>query len=187
MGVTLVESKFVSLGLPAYDFSLEGADGKTYELDDFSDANVLVIVFMCNHCPYVQAVLDKLVMLQDKYQDQGVQFVGINPNSAHPDYRREENLDRMAEFTEEYDMNFPYLSDIDQEVAREYDAQCTPDIFVYNDRRKLAYHGRVDDARGGDREASQYDLDDTLDALVRGKPSRVKQFPAMGCSIKWAD
>lgn len=185
--MTLIESALVTLGSSASDFSLEGADGKTYELDDFADANILVVVFMCNHCPYVQAVWDKLVMLQDKYQDQGVQFVGINPNTAHSDYRREENLDRMAECAEEYDMNFPYLDDADQEVAREYDAQCTPDIFVYNYRRELVYHGRVDDARGNVREASRYDLDDALEALVKGKRPSAEQFPSMGCSIKWAD
>ena len=184
--MALVESQNVALGIPAYDFSLDGADGKTYELDDFSDANVLVIVFMCNHCPYVQAVWDKLVMLQEKHQDHGVQFVGINPNTAHPDYRRNENLEQMSEYAEEYGMNFPYLDDVDQEIAREYDAQCTPDIFVYDANRKLVYHGRVDDARASDREASHHDLDDALDALVRGKKLNSKQFPSMGCSIKWA-
>lgn len=173
--MALLESENIPLGEKANDFSLASTDGELYELDDFSDAEVLVIVFMCNHCPYVQKIWGELVDLQLDFEEMGVQFVGINPNS-HPDYP-EETMDKMKEYYEEYDMNFPYLLDESQEVARAYGAKCTPDIYVFNNNRKLAYHGRIEND----------ELRNAIDALVEGRQPDEDQNPSMGCSIKWKD
>ncbi|MFH1534176.1 MAG: thioredoxin family protein [Nitrospirota bacterium] len=169
--MVLLESKDISMGTPAPDFSLKGVDDQMHGLSDFSDAEVLVVVFMCNHCPYVQAIWDRLVVLQAKFEDRNVRFVGINPN-YHPDYP-EDSLEKMKEYYGEYEMNFPYLIDESQKVARAYGAQCTPDIFVYDRERKLQYHGRVDEH--------------AIEALLRGDVPSEDQNPSMGCSIKWRD
>jgi thiol-disulfide isomerase/thioredoxin len=188
--MALLESALVPLGSAAHDFSLRGfeadGEGQTYTLENFADAKVLVLVFMCNHCPYVQAIWDKLVMLQEKYEDEGVQFVGINPNTANPDYH-DETFEDMQEYADEYMMNFPYLDDAEQKVAREYDAQCTPDIYVYDQDRKLAYHGRVDDSGMSGEAAKSFELDDALGALVKAEKPADEQHVCMGCSIKWVD
>lgn len=182
--MTLLESLDIPMGEPAFDFSLPGTDDKTYTLGDFVGAKALVVVFMCNHCPYVQAVWGRLVELQEKYMD-GVKFVGINPN-YNPDYP-EESMEKMKEYHEKYGMNFPYLLDETQEMARAYKAQCTPDIFVYDEDRKLAYHGRIDDSWQEEDEVTKRELDEALGALSKGMRPEGKQFPTMGCSIKWRE
>jgi peroxiredoxin len=182
--MVLLESLNFPMGSPAIDFSLMGADGKEYSLADFEPARVLVIVFMCNHCPYVQAIWDRLVALQDKYQDKGVQFVGINPN-FHPDYP-EDSIEKMKEYVEQYGMNFPYLQDKTQEVAKDYQAQCTPDIYVFDSDRHLAYHGRLDDNWQNEGQVSRHDLHDALAAILAGEEIQ-EQFVSMGCSIKWQE
>lgn len=181
--MVLLESLKVPLGEPAKDFSLAGVDDKTYSLADFVDAPVLVVVFMCNHCPYVQAVWERLVKLQARYLEMGVQFVGINPN-LNPEYP-EENIDKMKEYAQRYQMNFPYLLDESQQVAREYKAQCTPDIYVYDAERRLAYHGRIDDNWKDQENVAREELSDTIQALLDGKRPPDEQYPSMGCSIKW--
>ncbi len=181
--MTLLESITVPMGTPASDFSLMGVDDKTYSLSDFEGKKVFVLIFMCNHCPYVQAIWDRLVSLQEKYAASGVQFVGINPN-FHPDYP-EDSLEKMKEYHDEYKMNFPYLQDKSQDVAREYKAQCTPDIFVYNEERKLAYHGRLDDNWQNPGEVSREELDGAISTLLKGESPAEEQNPSMGCSVKW--
>lgn len=171
--MVLLESLNLPLGAPAADFSLEGVDGRRYVLDDFADAKVTVIVFMCNHCPYVQEMWSKLVELQNNFQDRGVKFVGINPNTANPEYE-EETMEKMKEYAQNYEMNFPYLEDPDQAVAKNYKAQCTPDIYLFDGERKLAYHGRVDE------------LGDAIEDALQGKVL-TEQKPSRGCSIKWVE
>lgn len=183
--MVLMESLKLSLGALASDFNLQGSDGKKYGLRDFATAKVLVIVFMCNHCPYVQAVWKRLVNLQAKYKEQGVQFVGINPNK-NPEYA-EETLEKMAEYYQKYDMNFPYLMDEDQNVAKAYKAQCTPDIYVYDSERKLAYHGRIDDNWKDETMVTHQELDPAINDLLAGKKPNLAQIPSMGCSIKWVN
>lgn len=182
--MTLLESLKLKLGLPAADFSLKGIDGNTHSLADYADKKILVIVFMCNHCPYVQAVWSRLNALQEKYRDQSVQFIGINPNVNNPDYA-EETFDLMKEYSEKYKMNFPYLEDPGQEVAKQYEAQCTPDIYVYDEARLLAYHGRVDDSWKDETKVTSRELDEALALLVKGEKPNEMQKPSMGCSIKW--
>jgi len=182
--MTLLESLKLQLGTPARDFSLKGIDGSMHSLSTYKDAKVLVLVFMCNHCPYVQAVWPRLNVLQAEYKDKSVQFVGINPNVDNPDYV-EETFDQMKTFAEKFGMNFPYLEDPTQQVAKDYQAQCTPDIYVYDGERKLVYHGRVDDNWKDESQVTKRELDTALSLLVKGENISTDQHPSMGCSIKW--
>ncbi len=182
--MVLLESLKLEMGTSVIDFDLPATDGKNYSLADFSDSKMLVVVFMCNHCPYVQAIWDRLVKLQDQFVDQGVQFVGINSN-LNPNYE-EETFEKMKEYFDRYNMNFPYLQDASQDVVREYKAQCTPDIYVFNTDRKLAYHGRIDDNWQDESAVTKHELAKALEAIVDGGVLE-EQYPSIGCSIKWRD
>jgi len=160
----------VELGAEALDFELIGIDDQMHSLEDYKDAKVLVIVFMCNHCPYVQAIWDDLVLLANAVSDE-VQFLGVNSN-ANPDYP-DDSFENMKVFAEEKGQEFPYLFDEDQSVALAYDAQCTPDIFMYDASRKLAYRGAFEG------------LECAIEALLAGEEAPKNQVHSMGCSIKW--
>lgn len=190
--MTLMKSLNLPLGTDIIDFKLPGTDGKEYSPADFADKKILVIIFMCNHCPYVLAVLDRLNVVQKDYAEKGVQLVGINANDAesYPD----DSFENMQKMVKDGKVQFTYLHDESQEVARAYQAQCTPDIYVFDRGRKLAYHGRIDDnwpvrpghPGGKDESAVQkQELRAALDALLAGQPITQKQRPTMGCSIKW--
>lgn len=168
---------------PASDFELKATDGRIYSLKDFAGEKILVIIFQCNHCPYVKAVMDRFVRLQEKYSDSGVQLVGINSNdeATYP----EDSFGNMKLFYGEYKMNYPYLHDATQEVARAYDAACTPDIYVYDESRKLKYHGRLDDNWKDESNVTSNDLEDAIKMLIAGKDPDSRQIPSIGCSIKW--
>jgi peroxiredoxin len=183
--MTLLKSINIPLGTKAIDFCLKGVDGKIHSPADYKDKDVLVIVIMCNHCPYVQAVDSRLVQLQEKFAKRNVQFIGINPNDdiAYP----EDNLENMIKRASEKGYNFPYLRDDDQSIARQYQAQCTPDIYVYDKERELCYHGRVDDNWQEPDKVTSHDLNDAIEALLNGKRPSADQHPSMGCSIKWKD
>ncbi|MBI5755221.1 thioredoxin family protein, partial [Candidatus Peregrinibacteria bacterium] len=167
----------------AQPFKLPGVDGKHYSLEDFSDKNILVIIFMCNHCPYVKAVIDRIIEIDRDYAGQGVQMVGINSNEdvTYPD----DSFDAMKVFAKKKKIRFPYLRDESQEVAHSYDAVCTPDIFVYDTKRTLVYRGRIDDNWQDVSKTTSHDLRDALSALISGKKPAEHQHPSMGCSIKW--
>lgn len=181
--MVLLESLNLPLGSDAHEFDLPGIDGKNHSLDSYKDEKVLVLVFMCNHCPYVQAVIQRLINLQDKFKDKGVKFVGINSNDS--DGYPEDGFEKMSEYAEEWGMNFDYLRDETQAIAKIYKAQCTPDIYVFDGERKLAYHGRIDDNWQHEDQATTQELDDALEALVKGENPSDQQYPSMGCSIKW--
>ena len=179
----VMHSKGMPVGTPAPPFSLPGVDGQTRSLDSFSDAEVLVVVFTCNHCPYAIACEDRLIAIQRDYADKGVQLVGINPNDDenYPD----DSFDKMVARAAEKGFNFPYLRDESQEVARAYDAACTPDIFVFDRDRKLVYNGRIDDNWQQPENVTRRDLRAVLDATLEGKPFDFEPVASMGCSIKW--
>lgn len=180
-----VNSTMVPLGTPAPDFNLPGTDNKTYSLESFKDKKVLVVIFMCNHCPYVMAVLRRLINLQKEYADKSVQLVGINSNDIekYPD----DSPENMKELVEKKQLPFPYLFDASQEVAKAYDAVCTPDIYVYGEERKLLYRGRVDDNWQHPDEITRHDLKDAIEAILTGQPVSDDQVSSMGCSIKWKE
>ena len=181
--MALMYSETIPFGSPAPDFSLPGIDGKTYSLASFKDAKILVIIFMCNHCPYVQACWDRLIALQNEFGPRGVQLIGINSNDAanYPD----DSFGMMKEFAKKKSHNFPYLCDESQAVAKSYGAVCTPDIFVYDEKRGLAYHGRIDDNWKESEKVTKRELAEALEWLLQGKKPSRDQNPSMGCSIKW--
>ncbi len=183
--MALMHSIMVPLGTPAAGFQLPGVDEKEYSLESFSDKNILVVIFMCNHCPYVKAVLKRLIDLQAETGHQGVQLVGINSNDA--ERYLDDSLENMKKATKEKGINFPYLFDASQETARAYDAVCTPDIYVYGPERKLLYRGRIDDSWEHEEKVTQRNLKEALDCIVAGKEVPTEQISSMGCSIKWKE
>jgi len=181
--MVLLNSKMLPLGTKASNFDLRGTNDKNYSLDSFKDKKVLVIIFMCNHCPYVIAVLERIIAIQNDYADKGVQLIGINPNDTvkYP----EDSFDNMRKIVNEKDIPFPYLIDESQGTARIYDAVCTPDIYVYGNKRTLVYRGRIDDNWQDESKVTRRDLRSALDAILKGNPVSEEQIPSMGCSIKW--
>jgi peroxiredoxin len=172
------------VGTPAPPFSLPATDGRTVSLEDFADAKVLVVVFTCNHCPYAKAAEGRLVELQRDFADRGVRLVAINPNDAvsHPD----DSFEKMIERARAQGFNFPYLRDETQEVARAYDAACTPDVFVFGPDRALVYNGRIDDDWKDPSAVTRRDLREVVEATLEGRPHGLPEVvPSMGCSIKW--
>ncbi len=176
-------SKGMPVGTKAPVFSLPGVDGKTYSLESFADAKLLVVVFTCNHCPYAQALEPRFIELQCDYAARGVRLVGISSNDdkAYP----EDSFAKMQERAKNHGWNFPYLHDESQSVARAYDAACTPDIFVFDAERKLRYNGRCDDNWKEPDKVQKRELRHALDLLLAGKPLDFEVTPALGCSIKW--
>lgn len=184
-------STTIPLGSAIFPFDLPSVDGKNYSVDSFKDANVLVVIFSCNHCPYAQAAWPLLIDIYNSVKDKGVAFVAINPNDevAYP----EDDFETMKIKTKEWGIPFPYLRDKSQEVARTYDARCTPDIYVYDKDpsagsglgRKLAYRGRINDNWQDPSEVTRRDLADAIQDLLQGDKPKEPQFPSMGCSIKW--
>lgn len=188
--MAVTESRMTRLGseAPAFDLpianpSVDGETGDTRSLDDYEDADVLVVVFMCNHCPYVKHIEEALIETAREYRTRGVQFVGICSNNAetHP----EDSFEKMAERTEAKGYSFPYLRDESQEVARAYGATCTPDFFVYDEDRRLVYRGRFDETRPNQGEPTGTDLRKALDELLESGEVHIEQKPSMGCNIKW--
>lgn len=187
--MALTYSVSEGLGMIAPDFSLPGVDGKIYSLADFKDAKALVIIFMCNHCPYVIAVQDRINALAATYLPKGAVVVGINSNdvSRYP----EDNFEAMKVRAKEQGYVFPYLIDESQKVARAYDAACTPDPYVFENDGKgnfiLRYHGRIDDNWKDPTAVTRNELAEALDAILSGKAVNPDQKPAMGCNIKWKE
>ena len=181
--MALTESREIAPGAACPDFRLPSVDGKVHARDDFRAAPVLVVMFICNHCPYVQAVEDRIVALDREYAPRGVQFVGIcaNDPTDYPDDRPAELLRRWREKA----YGFPYLIDESQDVARAFGAVCTPDIYVFDRERKLAYHGRLDDNWQRPEKVERRELAAALDALLAGRRPAPEQHHAIGCSIKW--
>ncbi len=177
-----MHSNGMPVGTPAPDFRLTGVDRNTYTLDTFADAEVLVVVFTCNHCPYAIASEDRLIDLQKKYV-QRVRFVLINPNDA--ENYPEDSFDAMVDRARAKDFPFPYLHDETQEAARAYDAVCTPDIFVFDKERRLQYNGRIDDNWKDPAAATRHDLDTVIADVLAGRSISIHPVPSMGCSIKW--
>ena len=177
-------STMTPLCTPAPDFSLPDTEGNIVSRDDFDDAPALLVMFLSNHCPYVKHVRSRLAELTREYMAKGVAVVGINSNDvdAYPD----DSPERMAEEKQRVGYPFPYLFDESQQVARAYRAACTPDFFVFDRHRRLAYRGQMDDARPGNgKPVTGADLRRALDAVLAGGEVSGDQRPSMGCNIKW--
>lgn len=181
--MVLLHSEKIAIGTPAPDFSLKGVEGKSYSLSAFRQAKAVVIMFICSHCPYVRAIEDRMIALAHDYQPKGVQFIGICSNDP-TDYP-EDSSANLKKRWEQKNYGFPYLVDETQEIAKSYGAVCTPDIFVFDAQRRLAYHGQLDNNWKDPSLVTRQDLREALDALLQGKKPDSQQAPSMGCSIKW--
>ena len=179
---TTLGSVGLALGSPAVDFHLKAVDARSYSLKDFGDRKVLVIVFSCNHCPYVQAYEDRMVRMQRDYSGKGVTLVAINSNDDH-DYP-EDSFENMIRRAKDKGFNFPYLRDETQDVARKYGAICTPHVFAFDAKQTLQYKGRIDDNRNS-ADVKTHDLRNALDAILAGRKPLVQETRPFGCSIKW--
>lgn len=183
--MALTESTMLELGTKAPNFKLpDTISGRMYSFSEIKGDRGTIIVFICNHCPYVIHTIEELVRIADDYYDRGIGTAHISANDVEK--YPVDSPDHMQGFAAQHDYTFPYLYDESQQVAKEYDAACTPDIYVFDAEDKLYYRGRLDENRpGSGREADGSDLRAALDALIAGKPAPEKQYPSAGCGIKW--
>ena len=182
--MALTPSNMLDLGTPAPYFRLPNTQGRLLSPDDFKDAKALLVVFMCNHCPYVKHIRSALAAFAREYQPKGLAMVGINANDAanYPDDSPEKMVDEVAAAG----YSFHYLYDETQETAKAYRAACTPDFFLFDKERKLVYRGQFDDSRPGNNvPLTGKDLREAVDAALAGKPVSPDQKPSIGCNIKW--
>lgn len=177
------ETKPIELNTKCPDFDLPGVDGKNHSLKSYADNKILVVGFTCNHCPYVKAYESRLNELAKEFQSKGVAFVCINSNDSatYPD----DSFDNMKKRAEDLGFVFDYLRDESQEVARAFNAACTPEFYVYGEDRKLKYHGRIDDNYQDEAAVKEHYMRDALNDLLSGSEPANPQTSAIGCSIKW--
>ena len=181
--MVMQQSQMPQLGTPAPEFSLPDPSGTHYSLAQFADARLLLVVFICNHCPYVKHILDGLVKFAHDYQSRGVAMVAISANDIAN--VPEDSPANMASVAAQKGFTFPYLYDESQAVAKSYQAACTPDLFLFDQQRRLAYHGQFDASRPRNTvPVSGADLRAATDAALAGQ-SIAAQIPSVGCSIKW--
>ncbi len=172
------------LGTAAPDFRLPDTNGAIVSLSDLKTAPALLVVFMCNHCPYVKHIRHELADLAEEYQKRSVAIVGINSNDAKQ-YPEDKPV-KMAEEIKNIGYTFPYLYDEAQAVAKAYRAACTPDLYLFDQQRRLVYRGQFDDSRPGNGiPVTGQDVREALDAVLSGKPVSPNQKPSIGCNIKW--
>lgn len=177
-------SKTLKIGDPAPAFyDLPATDGKRYSLDSFRDAKILVVVFSCNHCPYVQAYEDRMIAFHRDYSGKRVAFVAINSNETV--HYPEDNFDEMIKRASQKGFAFPYVRDEDQSVATAYGATHTPEFFIFDGERKLRYHGRFDDNWQDPSSVKTTYVRDAVDALLAGREVPVPETYSIGCTIKW--
>lgn len=182
--MALTPSSMLELGTKAPDFNLpDTVSGKILSLDELKSDIATVVVFICNHCPFVHHLNDKLVEVATVYQEKGIQFIAISSNNVatHP----QDAPEKMTETAKKLGYPFPYLYDETQKVAKAYKAECTPDFFVFDKDLKCAYRGRFDETRPNKGTPTGKDLSDALDNLMTGEKVNPLQFPSMGCNIKW--
>jgi len=181
------ESNMLPLGTPAPDFQLaDTVSGNLLSLQDIRGEKATIVMFICNHCPFVIHIKHELSQLGHDYQNSGVNFAAISANDVinFP----QDGPDKMAEFAAENDFTFPYLYDEKQTVAKAYQAACTPDFYVFDGVLRCVYRGQLDGSRPGNEvPVSGKDLRAALDALLAGQPVNEIQKPSMGCNIKWKD
>jgi len=182
--MAVIASTMLPLGTSAPYFNLPDMQGKSVSIDDFTDAGALLVVFMCNHCPFVKHILKNFIKLVKDYQPKGLAVVGISSNDVEsfPD----DSPQMMTKIAKQMGFTFPYLYDENQEVAKKYHAACAPDFFLFDKERKLVYRGQMDDSRPGNNiPITGADLRAAINAVLTATPVSKQQKPSMGCSIKW--
>ena len=183
--MVLLESQIkLQTGDQAPDFDLMGIDDNKHSLKDYVDYEALLVIFMCNHCPYVKAKVEAIKELHEKFKDK-VAIIGINSNDAvkYPD----DSFDAMKNVAAEKGIKFDYLVDETQEIAKKYGAMCTPDPFLFNKERKLVFHGRIDNAMKPEDTATEKTMIGVIEKLLSGEKIEKDFDPSIGCSIKWKE
>lgn len=183
--MVLLESVQIELGTKMPEFQLNDSNSTPHSTQSEIGKKGLLIVFTCNHCPYAQAVWERVIKIAAQAKKLGINTVAINPN-INPDYP-EDSPERMKKLIKTLDIKFPYLVDEVQQTARDFKAQCTPDIYLVNAKNELAYHGRIDDNWQDEHTVKNHELLAAINALANGLPQAEKQYPSTGCSIKWVD
>ena len=179
------ESPICDFDLSAVDFKLKGVDGKYYDLNSLKGQNGLLIMFICNHCPYVKSIINRIIRDTSELKKLGINSVGIMSNN--PNEYEEDSFENMKKIALDLDFSFPYLIDETQEVAKSYGAVCTPDFFGYNKDLGLQYRGRLDESRKESVTAAKRELFEAMKTIAETGKGPVDQIPSMGCSIKWFD
>ncbi|KAG2477895.1 MAG: Alkyl hydroperoxide reductase [Nitrosopumilales archaeon] len=183
--MVLLESQIkLKTGDQAPDFDLMGIDDKKHSLNDYKDYDGLLVVFICNHCPYVKAKVEALKEIHEKFNGK-VPLVGINSNDStnYPD----DSFENMKKIADEKGIKFDYLVDDSQEIAKKYGATCTPDPFLFDKDRKLVFHGRIDNAMNLDDSVTEKTMIDNMEKLLANEKIRKDFDPSIGCSIKWKE
>ena len=181
-----LETPVCEFGLPAHDFSLPGVDGKTWTLEQCRGPKGLLVMFICNHCPFVKAIREKLVRDTRELVLHGIHSVAIMSND--PEQNEEDSFENMRKISEQFDFPFPYLMDDSQQVAKAYGAVCTPDFFGYNADLKLQYRGRLDaSTKETAPENARRDLFEAMVQVAQTGEGPEEQIPSIGCSIKWKE
>jgi peroxiredoxin len=182
--MAVTPSSQLELGTLAPDFSLPDTDGRKVSLADFRSVGALLVMFLCNHCPFVKHVQQQLAKLCQQYQQRGVAVVAISSNDAES--YPADSPQKMKEEQQRAGYSFPYLYDQSQAVAKAYRAACTPEFYLFDSQRRLVYHGQLDSSRPTNTvPVTGADLSAAIDAALAGRPVPVDQRPSVGCSIKW--
>lgn len=181
-----VESTMLPLGTKMPSFELLGIDGKTYRNEDFADKLGTLVMFICNHCPFVKHVNDELVNLTNELLAQNIGVIGINSNDSSQEKYAEDSFEKMKEYSQQLGYKFPYVVDTDQSAAKSFTAQCTPDFFLFDNNGSLIYRGQLDGSRpGNDKPVDGESLRNAVSSMLAGEEPLELQLPSMGCNIKW--
>ena len=181
-----VESTMLPLGTEMPKFNLLGIDGEMHTSDMFDGKKGSLVMFICNHCPFVKHVNEEIVNLSNEIMGNDIGVIGINSNDSSQEKYAEDSIDKMREYAENLGYNFPYVVDEDQSVAKNFTAQCTPDFFLFDSDRNLIYRGQLDGSRpGNDIPTNGESLRSAIQALLNNEDPISDQLPSMGCNIKW--
>ncbi len=180
------QSTMLALGTKTPEFNLKGIDGEIYSNETFSESKGLLVMFICNHCPYVLHVKDGLVNMANKLIASGVGVIAINSNDSSQEKYSEDSYEKMIEYSENWRFQFPYTIDKDQTVAKSFKAQCTPDFFLFDKNQELVYRGQMDGSRpGNDISVTGVDILNAAGLMLKGERPVEDQLPSSGCNIKW--
>ena len=181
-----VESTMLPLGTKMPNFNLLGIDEKNYTNEMFNGKIGSLVMFICNHCPFVKHVNDEIVKLTNEIMEKNIAVIGINSNDSSQEKYAEDSIEKMREYANDLKYNFPYVVDEDQSAAKNFTAQCTPDFFLFDSESTLVYRGQLDGSRpGNDIPTDGESLRNAIDALLNNEEPISEQLPSMGCNIKW--
>ena len=180
------QSTMLALGTKTPEFNLKGIDGEMYSNANFEDSKGLLVMFICNHCPFVVHVKDGLVEMANILSEKNIGVIAINSNDSSQEKYAEDSFEKMVEYSNNWGFQFPYTVDTDQSVAKAFTAQCTPDFFLFDGNSELVYRGQMDGSRpGNDIPTTGVDILNAVEAMLAGDSPLDSQFPSAGCNIKW--